>query len=430
MSQFEIRDPIYGFIALDEWERDIIDHPVFQRLRRIRQLSWTDTVYPGAMHTRFEHSLGVMHVATQMYDRIRAKREDFLKSQLKYNETGLDRDRVLVRLAALLHDVGHGPFSHAAEDLMPFDEAGRRFRHEHYSAAIIRTLMRDVIDNHEISANFNISADDIADFLVGKSTLGRSLLWRELISSQLDADRADYLLRDSRHIGVAYGRYDLARLLSTLTITIDPETESPTLAIEFGGAHAAEGLILARYMMFTQVYFQHTRRAYDYHFQHAMQEFLKRERQAEGEEGSGTFPPPTSEEDLKAYLEWTDWKVLGLLQSGGGGDHGEALRRRQHYRKVYETVEVPSIEELRKVEALVSKLRELEIFVDKAEQSWYKFGDQDIRIVKRTLGGSERVIPLAELSNVVRELKPILQRRIYVSPEHRAAAENVIESYS
>ena len=92
--------------------------------------------------------------------------------------------------------------------------------------------------------------------------------------SQLDADRADYLLRDSHHIGVAYGKYDLARLLSTLTIIIDPDTEAPVLAVEEGGWHAAEAFILARYMMFTQVYFHKTRRAYDRHITETMRNLL------------------------------------------------------------------------------------------------------------------------------------------------------------
>src|ERR1700761_5000733 len=123
-KDIEIRCPIHGFVQLNEWERRIIDHPVFQRLRRIRQLAWTDMVYPGAMHTRFEHSLGVMHVATQLYDAIAERSGAILKGDLAYNDDGLRTDRILVRLTALLHDVGHAPFSHAAEDLLPLHEEG------------------------------------------------------------------------------------------------------------------------------------------------------------------------------------------------------------------------------------------------------------------------------------------------------------------
>src|SRR6266481_5998426 len=106
-------------IRLNDWEWNVIAQRAFQRLRRIRQLAWTDYVYPGAMHTRFEQSLGVMHVATLLYDAICAKSAEVLKSDLAYNKDGLGRDRQLVRFAALLHDVGHSPFSHGSEDLFP-----------------------------------------------------------------------------------------------------------------------------------------------------------------------------------------------------------------------------------------------------------------------------------------------------------------------
>ena len=110
---YEFRCPVHGFITLSDWEREIVSQPAFQRLRRIR----TDQVYPGAMHTRFEHSLGVMHVATAMYEGIVRASRDVPERELKFDAAGLERDRILVRLTALLHDVGHAPFSHAAEDL-------------------------------------------------------------------------------------------------------------------------------------------------------------------------------------------------------------------------------------------------------------------------------------------------------------------------
>src|SRR5438270_9259305 len=107
--QYEIRCPVHGFITLNDWEWEIIRQPVFQRLRRIRQLAWTDQVYPGAMHTRFEHSLGVMHVATRLYDAIVQRSDGILRRELTYTDEGFGRDKKLVRLAALLHDVGHTP---------------------------------------------------------------------------------------------------------------------------------------------------------------------------------------------------------------------------------------------------------------------------------------------------------------------------------
>lgn len=424
---FEIRDPIHGFVQLSDWEREIINHPAFQRLRRIRQPGWTDMVYPGATHSRFEHSLGVMHIATSMHDHITESQHRFLRDQLTYNDAGLECDRALVRLTSLLHDVGHAPFSHAAEDLMPENpETQKPFRHEDFSAAVITHLMADVIEGHPQNQNFGIKAREIGDFLLGRATAGRALLWRELISSQLDADRADYLLRDSHHIGVAYGKFDLARLLSTLTVAMDDETDSPTLAVEEGGAHAAEGLILARYMMFTQVYFQHSRRAYDYHMIGAMRVLLELEHDAESSELVGMFPSPQSRESTESYVNWTDWRVLGLLSSGNGGEDGEILRSRRHHWRVYETPEVPNVEDIEEAQAVYDRVRGEGAFVDSAEASWYKFGDEDVKILLRESSSDNRLVPLSSRSTVIGGLRPISQRRIYVRYERKAHAEGLV----
>ena len=119
--KYEFRCPVHGFIPVNDWEREIINQPAFQRLRRIRQLAWTDYVYPGAMHTRFEHSLGVMHVATQLFDAIVGRSGDLLRSFYSMNDDDINCDRQIVRLTALLHDTGHSPFSHAGEDLFPLE---------------------------------------------------------------------------------------------------------------------------------------------------------------------------------------------------------------------------------------------------------------------------------------------------------------------
>lgn len=173
--QFEIRCPIHGFITLNSWEKEIISQPAFQRLRRIRQLAWTDQVYPGAMHTRFEHSLGVMHTATLLYSAIRRASAAVLETELAYKEEGLNRDLQLVRLAALLHDVGHAPFSHAAESLFPEHAHGNRYKHENYSAAIVRTELKSSIEDHPLNVtNYGFKAEDVAALLDG-STAAKQL---------------------------------------------------------------------------------------------------------------------------------------------------------------------------------------------------------------------------------------------------------------
>lgn len=135
----------------------------------------------------------------------------------------------------------------------------------------------------------------IADFLEGKTAIGHGLhFWRQLIDSQLDADRADYLLRDSYHIGVKYGQYDLHRLLISLVVGMHPETEDAVLAVSDGGWHTAEALIIARYLMFTQVYFHKTRRIYDYHLGETMKLLLAKHQDNADHATNSSFPPPTT----------------------------------------------------------------------------------------------------------------------------------------
>lgn len=203
----KIRDLVYGFIELDPQECAIIDHPAFQRLRRIKQLSLTDMVYPGAEHTRFEHSIGVMQMATDMFDSIVAKKKErqFLEEELSLDDSGIKSYRKIIRLAALLHDVGHAPFSHSGEDLMPLlpvshskyaVDQQKRYEHEEYSIEIIKRIFKDIIENHPVNNSYHIDVEAVTALLGDTAVRPRanSLLWKGLISGQLDADRADYLL--------------------------------------------------------------------------------------------------------------------------------------------------------------------------------------------------------------------------------------------
>jgi HD superfamily phosphohydrolase len=412
--QYEIRCPIHGFITLNSWEKEIISQPAFQRLRRIRQLAWTDQVYPGAMHTRFEHSLGVMHTATLLYASIRQSSSDVLENELGYKEEGLNRDLQLVRLAALLHDVGHAPFSHAAEDLFPKKADGTKYKHENYSAAIVRTELRSAIEDHQLNiTNYGFSAEDIAALLDGSTSAKQRLFWRDLIDGQMDADRMDYLLRDSFHAGVQYGKYDLNRVVNTVRAIPSIRGRAPRLGISDGGWHAAEGLVLARYFMFTQVYFHKTRVAYDVHLKGALAELLP----------NGQFPSPT-EAHLKDFLSWDDWKVLGALSAGHGGEHGSRLATRDHYRLAYISPEISSEADLSLVELMKEKLGALVVAVEESRKSWYATGRTDIPVVSDIDPGT--VLPLSKYSNVVLNMKPNNQVLLYVKPEDATKAKAIV----
>ena len=403
----KIRDIVYGFVTLNEQECAIIDHPVFQRLRRIKQLSLTDMVYPGANHTRFEHSIGVLQMASDMFDSIIDKRQAFLETHLFLDESTIKVYRQRVRFAALLHDVGHAPFSHSAEDLMPLlpkahpryiEGKAERYSHEDYSIEIIKTVFRDIIERHDL-----IKAEDVT-VLLGDRTVrpkAASLIWKDLISGQLDADRADYLLRDSKHLGVNYGLYDRDRLVKCMTIG-ELETGSPVLAIEEKGWHLAESLVIARYQMFSQVYFHRVRRIYDYHIYRATKCVL------ESKGLDGVYPPPTQ---LDNYLSFDDWTINAALHEKLGGKHGDIILTRNHFKCIDKTSDYPSEEEVQRIEvkAREYEAKGMEAYLDEASTSWYKL-DKDISIEENDIAQ-----PLSEKSSIVKAMneKSRLQR-LYV----------------
>ena len=410
---YEFRCPVHGFIEVDDWEREVIAQPAFQRLRRIRQLGWTDYIYPGAMHTRFEHSLGVMHVAARLFDAIVARSANILREAFGY-ET-FERHRRIVRLAALLHDLGHGPFSHAAEELLPSKPNGGKFKHEAYSAAIVRGPLKEVIEGHAINqANYAVKADEIADLLEDRSQAASIVFWRELIDSQMDADRMDYLLRDSHHLGVQYGKYDLDRLVNTVCAVPGEEGRAPRVGVTEGGWHAAESLVLARYYMFAQVYFHKTRVAYDHHIVEAMKAILP----------NGQLTKPNGN-GLVEFLKWDDWKALGCLANGKGGDHGRRLKERDHFRMVHSTTEHSDAKEL----DLLSKVRDsltqqnLLRYETTSSKSWYAKDKPQIRVLMDDRIGKD----LSTLSLPVFYIGGHDQVLLYVDKPSVAEADKLIE---
>ncbi len=213
-----IRDPVQGTIELSPIEARLMDTPIFQRLRGIRQLGMTHLVYPGAHHTRFEHALGSLLLADKMARAVELAAPE----------------RKRLRLAALLHDVGHLAFSHDSESVT----ASRLGDHEKRGAKmILSSPLAEIIERED-------DPKTIARWMQGES-------YGQLITSDVGADRIDYLLRDAHYTGVAYGVIDGARILSTL------RWEKNKPALRGGGLEAAESLIMARFEMFHAVYYHH-----------------------------------------------------------------------------------------------------------------------------------------------------------------------------
>jgi HD superfamily phosphohydrolase len=231
----------------------------------------------------------------------------------------------------------------------------------------------------------------------------------------------DYLLRDSHHTGVNYGRYDLHRLVSTARAFADPgrDQKAPRIGVSSGGWHAAEALILARYSMHKQVYFHKTRLAYDIHLKYAMQSMLP----------EGKYPSPTHS-GLEEYLKWDDWRVLGMLAEGKGGEHGERLLTRNHYRLVYQTRENPKdVETLARDEAELRAVKqELGTLIAATKSytnNWYKHDSGDIPVQDDR--NPEDVKPLSDYSSLLRKFTANEQELLYVRPENVAEAKVIVE---
>ncbi len=233
------RDPVHNIIRLDtscaegRLLVEIIDTPEFQRLRRIKQLGLANYAYQGAEHSRFSHSLGVMHLAGRILDSL----------ERKY--TISETDRLAIRVSALLHDVGHGAFSHVIEPILDF-------RHEDFTVEVV--LDKSNALGATLAEYSSELPKKIARIINGEfrpSSLG------QIVSSQLDADRMDYLIRDSLMTGVKYGNFDLEWVIKSLEI----DEENDRIYVSAPGIYAVEEYLQARYYMFRQVYFHRTLRA-------------------------------------------------------------------------------------------------------------------------------------------------------------------------
>jgi uncharacterized protein len=269
----EIRDPVHGYVRMTEVERQLVDSPFVQRLRRIHQLAGSYLVYPGATHTRFEHVIGAMHVAGEIAESLAGASE-------------MDKDAIQeARIAALLHDVGHGPFSHMYEEVLS-DEVS----HEDISKRVIlETSIRDILERN------GFSSKKMSDFAVGRQK-SKPPFMNEIIAGSLSADMMDYLPRDSYFTGVEYGKVDTQRVIDSLHVA------DGHLVIDDAALYAYEALLLARYEMFKAVYFHRTVRAAELMLVHAM-------KLADASLGL------TDLSDIERYLELTDEVVLHRLVS-------------------------------------------------------------------------------------------------------------------
>ena len=346
-----IKDEIHGTMEFDCLEGRIIDTATFQRLRRIKQMSITNLVYPGANHTRFEHSLGTAHL-----------------SALIARKLGLGDNEVRkVKLYGLLHDIGHAAFSHEGEDVL------KRYVGTHEETGKKRIVTGEIADI--LSENYKPS--EIAD--VGESAHGG------IITSDLGADRMDYLERDARNTGVAYGMIDSDRIVHTLIM------KRGQLCIEEGGLEAAEYLLVARFMMFSAVYMHRTVRIATAMLYRAI-------------EGAIADRSVTPQE----FMELDDESAMvAMVRSKTGGKYANALLNRRLYKEVCSFPKEGWDE--KKAEALETSLSGkfgCDIVVDYPHQF---FKPAEIKVDTR-----DGLKPITGLSGLVESLKTAEENRMRV----------------
>ncbi|AJW69871.1 HD domain-containing protein [Nitrosopumilus adriaticus] len=329
----DIIDPIHDFIRVYDHELSIIDNPIFQRLRRIRQLSGAHLTYPAAQHTRFEHSLGVMHIASQAGNALNEK--EILKSD----------DIEILRLSGLLHDIGHGPFSHLFEEIIQ----ERKISHEDFGKEIIlKSEIGDILSKNGYDKK-----------LVTKIAFGDSKFQylNEIVSGALSADMMDYLLRDGYFTGAEHAKIDHKRITQSLDV------HKKKLALERSALYSFESMMHSRYQMFKAVYFHKTVRAAEVMLLEAL-------RLSDDEYGFTTF-------NLDEFVNLTDEYVLSTLISSKSTKLRRARQFAQDYQDrkllkcVFERIltsqtnlKKTRTDELRTEISKKSKVQENEIFVD------------------------------------------------------------------
>jgi len=332
----EIADPIHKFIRFTELEKKIIDSNVFQRLRRIKQLAGAHLVYPAAQHSRFEHSLGTMHLAG-------------LAGEHLFSIGAIDKESIQeLRVASLLHDVGHGPFSHLFEEALTV--VGNK-NHETIGAEIIcKTELSDIL------SSFGYSPFTVSEISFGNSKVKFK---NEIISGSLSSDLMDYLPRDGFFTGVEYGKVDYNRIINSFNVT-----DNDSLALDISSFYSFESMIISRFEMFRAVYFHKTVRSAEVMLLHSLllsSDILN-----------------LSRISISNYLKLTDdsilWKICTDSENKTAREmisnylerrllkcvYERFIRKRDNYTKLNRT----KIEELRLRIARLSNIDERKIFLD------------------------------------------------------------------
>ncbi len=406
-----IRDPVFGYIGITEVEKNIIDTYPVQRLRRIKQLSVSNIAYPGGNHSRFSHAIGTMDLAGRIVEGLRRVVEIS------------DEDWQLVRLAGLLHDVGHGPFSHSSESVL---SSRLGLSHEDLGEKVIKeSSLADEIEKQ------GFDSDELAELIFGEPSKEKYL--KQIITSQFDADKMDFLLRDSYFTGVEYGKIDVQRLIQVMEV-IDGD-----IAIDRKALSALETFMIARYEMFLNVYYHHAVRAAEIMLRKAM-------------DNAHDFLGLTTFDDIEDFLSLVDADVTsGLRKLDPSKYEGEEKRRAEIAKETFQRLERRELikssyeREVHIKDEYVAKLlsddsvrfqKESEIAQEAGVDSEYVTVDvptlasmpyyprdidpKEVPVFRESMDGEKELISLSENSQLVNVLKGYVDLiRVYTTPEYR-----------
>ena len=377
-----IFDPIHHFIELDDREIALINTRPLQRLRRLRQLGLAYLAFPAAEHSRFGHALGALAVGDRVLDSLRRHDPEYFESSDDFAD-----QRRLLRASLVLHDVGHGPFSHACEAVLGVP-------HEARTRAIL--ALPEIAQALE---RIGVEPAEVLGLITGDAATKYPVL-RELVSGpNLDADRMDYLLRDGYFTGVVSGRYDADQLIGSLrTFEVGG---GRVLGVDGRGVVALESFVLARYMMFSTVDFHHTTRQFERILQAALRE---------------VWPNPSVLDPIEEFLEWDDFRVLDALRSS----QTPAARATRDRETLYALVaEFNAERDLSTFEACYAALRDRygdAVWADAQEQLMHRLplgvvaGEPTVLV--RTHGG---LIDAREASDLIRRVAgKAYWRKLYV----------------